>query len=257
MFQKLAIIFSIALLWGAELFAQENRHVLHLRAGTQTAWEKDLAYSPLVYQGSSMGLSLGYSATREKKIDEVYVNFSSIPFKNQYGAEMKGIHADILTYTFYPASWLPEELMIGWSNNNTLSLRDFEDAQNFSPRFDFHTSFGSAIRYQKAFGSKEQWQFTSQAHLQLIGFLFSASYVTSPPDPFLHEESTFKAFLQSIRLFQPLRQHDLGVLNQFSYRLSKGNEIGVGYRFYYTSVEHTHRAMRSGGHYFIQLNFLL
>jgi len=236
-------------------YAQGKQRTLLFNAGTQNTWERDHAYSPLVYNGSAMGFTLGYATSSDKKTDEVYLHYSRLPLHNNFDARMIGTHASIITYTFYKAGWLPEKLTIGWSNNNALSIRNFEDAQNFSPRFDFHTSFGPALRYQTSFGKRQQWRFSSQAHWQVIGFLFSASYVTSPPDPFLHEQSTFNAFWQSLRLFQPFQQHDLGILNQLFYQLGNGNEIGIGYRFHYTSLENAHRSQRSGGHYFFQLNF--
>ncbi|MCC5937110.1 MAG: hypothetical protein JJU34_07500 [Lunatimonas sp.] len=236
---------------------QETQRTLYLNAGTQHSWERDHGYSPLVYSGSAVGFTLGCASIREKKTDEVYIHYSRLPLQNAYAAEMIGTHASIMTYTFYRANWLPEQLDVGWSNNNALSLRNYQDAQNFTPRFDFHTSFGPTARYQQSFGTEQQWRFAAQAHVQVIGFLFAASYLTSPPDPFLHEQSTFQAFMQSIRLFQPFRQHDLGMFNQLFYRLSNGNEIGIGYRWNYSSLENTHRSQRSGGHYFIQLNFQL
>lgn len=239
------------------VLGQEKQRTLLWNAGPQNSWERDFAYSPLGYSGSVLGFSLGYTSESEKKIDEIYVHFARIPMENDFGAIMNGTHGNIITYTFYNAPWIPTKMMVGWSNNNALSVRNFQDSQNFNPRFDFHTSFGPAVRYQTFLGKSEQFRFSSQAHWQLIGFLFSASYVTSPPDPFLHERSTLNAFWQSIRFFQPFKQQDLGVLNQFFYKLSNGNEIGVGYRFSYISLENAQRSQRSSGHYFFQLNFKL
>jgi hypothetical protein len=237
--------------------AQEVKRALMLNFGTQNIWERDYGYSPLVFQGSNAGFTLGYMNVGEKKRDEVYLHYSRIPMLNDFDATMVGTHASVMTYTFYKANWLPEKFIFGWSNNNALSLRNFQDAQNFNPRFDYHTSFGPAIRFQTNFGNEQKWRFTSQAHWQIIGFLFSASYVTSPPDPFLHEQSTFNAFWQSIKFFQPFQQYDLGILNQLFYQLPNRNELGIGYRFNYTSLENAHRSQRSGGHYFFQLNFKL
>lgn len=254
--KKWLLLLSLILVQ-VSVFAQGKQRTLFWNAGTQNTWERDFAYSPLLYQGSSLGFTLGYASVGEKKTDEVYVHYSRIPMQNAFGAEMIGTHASIITYTFYKAAWLPEKFTLGWSNNNALSLRNFQDAQNFNPRFDFHTSFGPAVRYQSLFGKEQQWRFSSQAHWQVIGFLFSASYVTSPPDPFLHEQSAFNAFTQAIRLFQPFQQQDLGILNQLFYQLSNGNEIGIGYRFNYTNLENAQRSQRSAGHYFFQLNFQL
>lgn len=251
------LLLALLLLIRVWAHGQERQRAFLLNAGTQNTWEKDMAYSPLLYRGSSLGIGLGYANTGEKKTDEIYLHYSRLPLKNAFGAEMTATHASLMTYTFYKAGWLPEKLTVGWANNNALSLRDYQDAQNFNPRFDFHTSFGPAVRYQTLFGKEQRWRFSTQAHWQLIGFLFSASHVTSPPDAFLHERSTLKAFWQSIRLFQPFQQHDLGVLNQLFYQLSNGNEIGIGYRFYYSSLENAHRSQRSGGQYFFQLNFRL
>lgn len=250
-------LISLTLLLFIQLgtFAQEKQRTLYLNAGTQNTWERDHAYSPLIFKGSSIGFTMGYASSSHKKTDEVYLHYSRLPLQNSFNAQMTGTHASILTYSFYKAEWLPEQLTIGWSNNNALSVRNFEDAQNFNPRFDFHTSFGPALRYQTSFGNQQQWRFSSQTHWQLIGFLLSASYVTSPPDPFLHEQSTFNAFWQSIRFFHLFQQYDLGILNQLFYRLKNGNEIGVGYRFHFTSLENAHRSQRSGGNYFFQLNF--
>lgn len=254
---KKLLLLGLFLLSQTCAFAQESQKTILINAGTQNLWERDFGYSPLVYKGSAIGLTLGYANVTEKKTDEVYLHYSKLALQSPYNAEMAATHASITTYTFYKAEWLPDKFTLGWSNNNALSLRNYEDAQNFSPRFDFHTSFGPALRYQTFFGNQQQWRFTSQAHWQVIGFLFSASYVTSPPDPFLHEQSTFNAFLQSIRLFQPFQQQDLGVLSQLFYQLQSRNEIGIGYRFHYTSLENAHQSQRSGGHYFLQLNFQL
>lgn len=254
---KNSLFLILFLLFLSPVLAQEKNYTLLLNTGTQNAWERDFAYSPLVYKGSNAGFTLGFSSEGEKKTDEVYIHYSRLPLQSQFSAEMKATHASIMTYTFYKPNWLPEQLNLGWSNNNALSLRNYQDSQNFNPRFDFHTSFGPAARYQTFFGKNQQWRFASQVHLQVIGFIFSASYLTSPPDPFLHEQSTFNAFMQSIRFFQPFRQHDLGMLNQLFYQLSNGNEVGIGYRWHYTSLENAHRSQRSGGHYFFQLNFKL
>lgn len=253
-----SFLFLIPLfLFLGSLFAQEKKHTVFLNTGLQNSWERDHGYSPLVYKGSSIGFTLGYSSDGERKTDEVYVHYSSLPLQNTFNAEMRGTHASVITYTFYRADWLPERLTLGWSNSNALSLRDYKDAQNFNPRFDFHTSFGPAIRYQQSFGKEQQWRFSTQTHWQVIGFLFSASYVTSPPDAFLHEQSTFNAFWHSLHFFQPFQQQDLGILNQLFYQLSNGNEIDIGQRFHYSSLENAHRSQRSGGHYFFQLNFQL
>jgi hypothetical protein len=254
--KKLFLVVSIFLMQ-LSLFAQEKQRTLFLNVGPHNTWEMDFAYSPLLYKGSALGFTLGYGSVGEKKTDEVYVHYSRQPLQNAFGAEMTGTEASVITYTFYKAAWLPEKFTLGWSNNNALSLRNFQDAQNFNPRFDFHTSFGPAVRYQTFFGKSDQWRFSSQAHWQVIGFLFSASYVTSPPDPFLHEQPAFNAFIQAIRLFQPFQQQDLGILNQLFYQLSNGNEIGIGYRFNYTHLENAQRSQRSAGHYFFQLNFQL
>ncbi len=137
--------------------AQENQRTLYLNAGTQNSWERDYAYSPLVYKGLSLGFTMGYASSSDKKTDELYLSYSRLPLQNSFNAQMTGTHASILTYTMYKTAWLPEELTIGWSNNNAVSVRNFEDAQNFNPRFDFHTSFGPALRYQLFFGKQEQW----------------------------------------------------------------------------------------------------
>jgi hypothetical protein len=251
---KHLVLFSILFIWSGAM-AQENKNHLLFNAGNYQILERDFGYSPLRFTASSSAFSLGFAKSTDKKTDEFYFHFSSHTLKNRFDAELKGIHASILTYTFYPASWLPERMEIGWSNNNELSTRDFADAQNFSPRFDFHTSFGAALRYQFSFGKEERFRFCTQGHWQLIGFVFQSSFVTSPPDPFLHGENSFQSFLQSIRFFNPLKQHNFGVLNQLFYGLQNGNEVGIGYRFNYTSLQIAHRAQRATGHYFVQLNY--
>jgi len=116
------------------VFAQEKKRTLLLNMGTQNTWERDFAYSPLVYAGSNAGFTLGFSSEGEKKTDEVYVHYSRLTLQNQFGADMRATHSNIMTYTFYKPDWLPEQLNLGWSNNNALSLRNYQDAQNFNPR---------------------------------------------------------------------------------------------------------------------------
>jgi hypothetical protein len=252
---KLHAIMIITLFNIGATYSQSNHYHLLLNAGHYQILERDFGYSPLRYSGSTPAVSIGFIKANDKKTDELYFQFSTHTLKNQFTAKLEGIHASILTYTFYPNSRLPSGLKIGWSNSNELSTRNHSDALNFSPRFDFHTSFGPAIRYEYFFGKEKKFRFCAQGHFQLIGFVLQSSFVTSPPDPFLHDQSSFNAFLQSIRLFEPSSQHNFGFLNQLFYALSNGNELGIGYRFDYTSVVKSHRSQRAAGHYFLQLNY--
>jgi len=251
---KFWVLFFILMIhFGAN--GQKNKYHLLFNAGNYQIIERDFGYSPLRFSATTSAFSLGFVKAKQKKTDEFYFHFSSHTMKNRFEAELEGIHASILTYTFYPVSWLPKRMEIGWSNSNEMSVRDFADAQNFSPRFDFHTSFGTALKYQLNFGKEERFRFCTQGHWQLIGFILQSSFVTSPPDPFLHGDNTFRSFMQSIRFFNPLKQHNFGVLNQLFYSLRNGNEVGMGYRFNLTSIQIAQRAHRATGHYFVQLNY--
>lgn len=249
-----AVLFSLGRL---QAQAPETARHLILNSGAQANHERDFGYSPLAYRGAAPAYTLGFSAQQEHQLDEVYIHLSKHRLTNAYDAEMNGFQLTILTYTFYETNWLPKGMSLGWSNSNEVSVRNFADAQNYNPRFDSHTAFGAALRYERPITPESRWRYVGQGHLQLIGFTFLASVVTSPPDAFFHESNTFNAFLQSINLFQPFNQHDFGMLHRMVYSLNNGNELAFGYRFNYTSLEDAHRSQRTSGHYFFQLNFRL
>ncbi|EIM73113.1 hypothetical protein A3SI_18597 [Nitritalea halalkaliphila LW7] len=100
-------LFLICLFWIlGSATAQNMERTLFWNAGVQRAWERDFAYSPLVYSGAAAAFTLGYAQSTERKRDEVFLHFSRIPMQNAFNAELAGTHAQVMTYTFYTTGWV-------------------------------------------------------------------------------------------------------------------------------------------------------
>jgi hypothetical protein len=236
--------------------AQKSKQYLSLGSGIYYVSDKEAAYSPLIYDGISAAFSGNYTKFKDNRINQFLFQYSGHTLSNRFQAEMRGTHASLLTHSFYKSDKWLKNFLLGWSKNNELIVKDFVAAQNFTPRVSYHTSFGLSARYDFLFGN-DRFRLSFLAHIQCIGFILQSSMVTGLPDPFLYEDNTPSAFLRSIRLFHPFKQWNMGTLHQISYVLPHGNEICLGYRFQYSSLEIYHRSLTTSGFYFFQLNFIL
>lgn len=248
--------FGIIMMCQMNARTQKSRQFLTMGSGIYQIRDKESGYSPLIYNGISTGFSGGYTQYKEKRINQFLFHYSGHNLTNRFHAEMRGTHASFLTHNFYKIENLNKNIFIGWSNNNELIIKDFADAQNYTPRFSYHTSFGLSGRYDLIFGN-DRFRFSSWAHIQCMGFMLQSSAVSSLPDPFLSSDNNLSAFFKSIRLFHPFNQWNLGIQHQLAYVLPYGNEICLGYRFQYSSLEISHRSLTTSGFYFFQLNFIL
>ena len=231
---------------------EKKTRQLHLAAGLLRAAQRDLAYSPLSYSGAIPSVMIGYGNEGAKKSEQFWLNFSAGELNNDFNARMRSKMAGFLNYTFYYRNTdASQDVVFGWANNNMLNIRNFEDAANFSPRFDYHTSFGPAARFRRFFGGlSPRLDVEAAAHFQLIGFLLQSGYVAGGPGG---DGDGLRSLLDSAALFYPGKAWDWGVSLRLQYILRSGNCLSFQHRFDRTTLEHSHRSARSGGHYFLML----
>ena len=241
------------------VFAQEEadprRRALRIAAGVLLSAERDRAYSPLPYRGALPAVMLGYGAKNSRRTAQVWGAYGAGILENRLGGRVDVRTARIFNYTLYERRGAAAgDLRLGWSNNNTLDFRDFEDARNFSPRFDYHTSFGPAISYGHAFGGRlAGLELSVVGHLQLLGFFLQSGHVSSAPDATLGSDAGFGALWRSVRPFVPGRDWNWGTWSSLRYLLDSGTELGLAYRYEMTVLDGAHRSARSRGHYLLTI----
>lgn len=231
----------------------KNR-ALYITAGLLHSAERDEAYSSLLYSGALPSVMIGYGVEGAKKSEQVWAGYSAGNVENRFGARAGITTAGIFNYTLYHAEQEPSRgFHLGWSNNNLLSIRNYKDAANFSPRFDYHTSFGPAARYRYAFGGAiSGLSVEAVAHLQLIGFFLQSGYVSDAPDGTVGAGG-FGALLRSARLFVPGRDWSWGIWPSLTYTLGSGNALSLMYRYDMAVLEDAHRSSASRGYYLLTL----
>lgn len=233
----------------------KNR-ALHIAAGLLHFAERDEAYSSLLYSGALPSVMIGYGVEGAKKSEQVWAGLSAGNVENRFGARAGITTAGIFNYTLYHAEQEPSRgFHLGWSNNNLLSIRDFEDAANFSPRFDYHTSFGPAARYRYTFaGAFSGLSLEAVGHFQLIGFFLQSGYVSDAPDGTLGGNgSGFGELLRSASLFYPGKAWNWGLWPSLHYTLRSGTTLGFAYRYDMAILEGAHRSSSSRGYYLLTL----
>lgn len=236
--------------------AEKKTHHLDVAAGLLSMAQRDPAYSPLSYGGILPSVTIGYGNEGAKKSERFWLNFSAGHLENDFNARMRSTTAGFLNYTFYfRDSDASQDLVFGWANHNLLNIRHFEDAANFSPRFDYHTSFGPAASFRRIFGGPRfRLDAEAAAHFQLIGFMLQSAYVAGGPGG---DGDGLRSLLDSATLFYPGKAWDWGMSLRLRYTLSSGNSVSFQYRYDRTTLEKSHRSARSGGHYFLMLTAML
>lgn len=150
------------------------------------------------------------------------MNFSAGHLENDFNTRMRSKTAGFLNYTFYfRDSDASQDFVFGWANHNLLNIRHFEDAANFSPRFDYHTSFGPAISFRRIFGGPRfRLGAEAVAHFQMIGFMLQSAYVAGGPGG---DGDGLRSLLDSATLFYPGKAWDWGMSLRLRYTLDSGN----------------------------------
>lgn len=240
-------------------YAQEappdRRRFLSVAAGISYSVEQDQAYSPNPYRGLLPSVMLGYGVEKANRSERTWASYGSGAIENQFGARTEILSARIFNYTLYERKRADgSDWRFGWSNNNALNWRDYAAAANFNPRFDYHTSFGPAVGFDRAFGGRlKGLELAVVGHLQLLGFFLQSGYVSDAPDATLGEELGFGSLLRSVRPFVPGRDWNWGTWSSLRYRLASGTELGLAYRYDMTVLTDSHRSTRSRGHYLFTL----
>lgn len=238
--------------------AAKNTRYLLTAPGLLLTAERDLAYSPLRYTGALPAGMIGYSNESSRKSEELWISFGAGKLSNAADALAQSYSAGIMNYTFYHKN---KEAHTGWhwglANNNHLNLRSFEDAGNYQPRSNYHTSFGPALRYRHQFeGKLGRFSMEALGHLQLIGFMLQSGYVIGAPKGF-EDDSGIEAILNSASLFYPGKAWNWGLWPRLEYQLRSGNALCLSYRYEMAMLEDTYRWAQSSGYYLITLKTLL
>ena len=233
----------------------DTQRTLQVTAGLLYTVERDQAYSPLAYRGVLPTVSLGYGVSRPRRTVRFWGGYGAGVLNNRFGAQAEVRTAYVFNYTLYARRRAETRgIRWGWSNHNVFRLRDYSDAANFMPRFDYHTSFGPAAGYELPFGG---WlaglKLSVVGHLQLVGFFLQSGYVSSAPDETLGADSGFGALLRSVRPLLPGRDWNWGAWSRLRYRLNAGTELGLAYRYDMTTLKAAHRSFYSQGNYLLTL----
>jgi hypothetical protein len=236
--------------------APRKKHQLHVAGGIQLGAARDLAYTPLRYTGIMPTVYLGYSVESTKKSEQLWLHASAGTLESRFGAPMDSYNFGIFNVTlFHQLNQQQRGWHWGWSNNNVLRFRDYLGSTNFSPRVDYHTSFGPAARYRYTFdGWLKGFQVEATGHLQVIGFFVQSGFVSNAlPGYIANEDSGFQGFWDSLRLFYPGPAWDWSVWPSIRYTLRSGNTLSLEYRYEMTILEDAHRAANSHGFYLFTL----
>ena len=262
-------LFWIALGWGGILKATNEismdtslvidsltvERKLKVSAGSHRAALRDYGFSPLIYSGSVPSVGLDYSANSDRQHNLLWIGISYGKLNNRHNAEMTAFSAEIYTLQTFKWDRLPDGLMLGWSNRNVFQSRNFSEAQNFNPRFDYHTNFGLALQYRRDLSNYlPGLEISISGQFQVIGFFIQSGYVTNAPSGAEEEgNGGLQTTLQSIRIFHPLEQSDWGLWPGATYHLASGSSISLTYRYNRTVLEDRHRSESSRGNILLTL----
>lgn len=233
-----------------------KKRYLQIAAGPSSSAIRDRGYSPLRYSGAVPSVMMGYGAEGPEKSELFWLALSGGGLENDFGARVHTTAVRFLNYTLYHREGDPASgLHLGWSNDNALHIRDFTAASNFSPRFDYHTSFGPAARYRYVFeGALAGLSLDAVAHFQAIGFTLQSGYVSdAPAGTEGQDDPGILDVLKSARLFYPVKAWDWGAAATLRYPLGPGNSLGFSYRYDRTSIDNAHRSIRSSGRYWFTI----
>lgn len=229
---------------------------IHVAGGLRHAAERDHAYSPLVYTGWTPSVLAGFEIKQTKKSEIFLINYSKGKLDNFYGNTSGSSIINLFNHTLYN-KWdaLNGKFIFGWSNNNNLSMVDFDNTRNFNPRLSYLTSFGAASRFQHKFnGVLTGFSLEVTGHLQLVGFKIQSSYVSAAPAGYDDNyESGISAALNSMELFYPFTNWNWGIWPMLRYTFTSGNSLNFRYRYDMLVLEGAHLFSNSSGTYLISL----
>ncbi len=228
----------------------QSEHFFDTRAGFEIQAQRDKGMSPLKYTGIGIYGGIGYSNTKAEKSFIIKADYSFAQLYNASYNRLVNNNASLKFFRFYHVSGASNKLFhLGWSNINSLCMRDIGSFGNYSMRIDYFTSFGPAFKFHYDFELFRQNFIASIiAHTQLFGFFIRPSLATNTPQGFINEPYNYvKGFFQSAELFYPFNAVNIGFSPQISYQIKSLNRISLSYDFdYYKLNSIAHVAKISG-----------
>lgn len=225
-----------------------ERHLMVI-GGTYRTALRDRAFSPLIYSGSIPSLGFGLRIRNEERHRLFWMNLASGRLQNRRANGMTVFSGEIYTLELYRIYSLPEGIKVGWSGRNVLHMRDFDEAVNFRPRFDYHTNFGLAVNYSLDFPDLlPGLEFSIIAHWHFIGFFLQSGYILGSPTAYEEEDKNgLDALFRSFKFFEPFNQSDWGFWPEVTYKLDTGTTFSLSYRYDRKVLTNRHRSESSRG----------
>lgn len=220
---------------------------LHLGIGLSSLSARDLAYSPLIYQGLLPSYAIAYTKECRQKAEYWLANFRTGDLSNSFSATAQVASGSFIHYTFYkPPS---QYWQWGWANYNQGQVLTFNAAVNYGRRFYYHTSFGPALRYQRSL--RPRWRLLLHAQVQLIGIALQSAPVVNTP---LGIEAPEHKLWQGIRLFHPGRTLHTTFWPHLTYQLVGGAQLSLAYQYTYSRLAYVPSITSSNSTYLLSLH---
>jgi hypothetical protein len=196
---------------------------------------RDKGMSPLAYQGSGLSGGISFTSSSFRKIMAHELSHSRAAIFNRFGNSASLSSFSYRSETLYRDQNEENKsgFAWGWSNINYLNYYKNTSYGNFNERINYFTTFGISASYSLNFtlvGKKLNLELP--ANFQLIGFSIHPSYVADAPDGYLDpENSGFKAFMKSVKVFMPIKSWHIDLKPNLSYMLNSGNAISIQYHY--------------------------
>lgn len=218
---------------------------------------RDKGMSPLAYFGTGFSGGLSFTSSSIRKIKTHELSHSRAEIFNQFGNS-----ASFSSFTYRSETLYRDQneenksrVALGWSNINYLNYYKNTRYGNFSERINYLTTFGASASYSHIFKLAGKDLIAElPVNFQLIGFSIHPSYITDTPDGYLDpENSGFKAFIRSVKIFIPVKSWYFDLKPNLSYMLSSGNAISVQYRYEFMRLNDQQALTQSIGTWYLSI----
>ncbi len=225
-----------------------------------SAADRDLGFSPLIYHGLIWGGRLSYYRESTNRANEVELSAYSGTLTNQYDNTMSTFTGRLNAFRWYISkSDQQVPIVWGWSNQNSLLVRHHQSFSNFTPRFNYLTTFGPAISAAHHFKAGQRLHLTisGRVHMQWIGFGFHSSYVNSNLRGYEDGEANLATILfRSATLFYPVVHWHAGFSPALDVKLA-AHRIRLMYAYEYLRLRNAHEFTGSRGEWSLSFIFAL
>lgn len=211
---------------------------------------RDEGMSPLIYSGHHFSGLVGIEKTKNKQFNQLELTamFGRLRAKSQPEAlrsSALALRAQLdYCHERFLRSWLDEDLKfyLGGSWNNLLHVIWHQRYLNNSLNYAFSSSLGPSARFEYRISLKQRkFRIRAQLQLPVVAFNLRPAYASSLPEGYIAQDrSDVRAFFDSGELQTLNKFFRLRNLLQVHYELPNNNEVMLGYRWDYYSMQHEH-----------------